>query len=87
MSTKSIDHNIPAKNVEEYIGDGVFVTHDGFQLWLRTGDDEYVQLQRIAMEPEVFQALLEYASRFGEYFEPKKKPHPYDTDENIDSTT
>jgi len=68
MTVKNIPHNIPAQNIEVYIGDGVYVTHDGFQLCLRTGDDEYVQLQRIAMEPDVFQNLMEYVKKFGTYF-------------------
>jgi len=68
MTVKNIPHNIPAQNIEVYIGDGVYVTHDGFQLWLRTGDDEYAQLQRIAMEPNVFRNLMDYAKRFGTHF-------------------
>lgn len=65
--------NIPEANKEEYIGDGVYVSHDGFQLWLRIGDDEYTQLQRIALDPQVFRSLVEYAKRFGPHFTGKKE--------------
>lgn len=60
--------NIPEANKEVYIGDGVYVSHDGCQLELRIGDDEYTPIQRIALEPEVFQALIEYAKKFGTHF-------------------
>lgn len=60
----------PEANIETYIGDGVYVSHDNYNLWLRTdrydGDD--VVLSRIALEPEVFQALIKYAKLFGGHF-------------------
>ena len=43
---------------EDYIGDGVFVSFDGYQIWLRTprenGDHE------IALDPMVLSALFDY---------------------------
>ena len=46
---------------ETYIGDGVYASYDGFQIWLRTeregGDHE------IALEPEVFASLTKYVGQ------------------------
>ena len=47
---------------EVYLGDAVYASHDGYQVWLRTGDGNN---QRIALEPAVFDALVEYAKRIG----------------------
>lgn len=45
-------------NKETYIGDGVYVRFDGYQIWLRTpresGDHE------IALEHAVYEALTNY---------------------------
>lgn len=57
----------PEEGKEVYIGDGVYVTHDGYQLWLRTGDGNN---QRIALEPACVQALVAYARQFNGYFIP-----------------
>jgi hypothetical protein len=43
----------------DYLGDGVYVSHDGFQLWLGL----QARQQMIALEPEVFKALVRYAER------------------------
>jgi hypothetical protein len=40
---------------KEYLGDAVYVHHDGYHVWLTTGDGNN---QRIAMEPNVWSALL-----------------------------
>jgi hypothetical protein len=49
------------KDNETYIGDGVYVRFDGYQLWLRTprqnGDHE------IALEPAVYFALRDFAQK------------------------
>jgi hypothetical protein len=49
---------------EEYLGDGCWCSFDGFMLTLRAprehGGDHWVGL-----EPDVFEALLEYAKRCG----------------------
>lgn len=70
---KSIDHNIPVGDIPVYIGDGVYVTHDNFQLWLTTMVSEEGRAHQIAIEPQVFRALMEYAERFGDYFTGVKK--------------
>lgn len=45
---------------EEYLGDAVYVSFDGYQLWLRTGDGNN---NRIALEPSVYVALTQYVAR------------------------
>lgn len=45
---------------EEYIGDAVYVSFDGYHFWLRTGD---ANNQRIALEPPVFDRLIAYRKR------------------------
>lgn len=42
---------------ETYIGDGVYVSFDGYQVWLRADEN------RIALEREVYGALLAYVER------------------------
>lgn len=40
---------------ERYLGDGVYASFDGFQIWLKTQEG-----MQIALEPEVYFSLLEY---------------------------
>ena len=43
---------------KNYLGDGVYASHDGYQIWLtveRSGG-----WHRIALEPTVFEALIRY---------------------------
>jgi hypothetical protein len=47
----------PKKN-ETYIGDGVYVSFDGFQIWLRAPRDNGNHV--IALEPDVFNSLVAY---------------------------
>jgi len=47
---------------ERYIGDGVYASHDSFQIWLRTGDGTD---QHIALDPSTYRALVEYARHIG----------------------
>lgn len=42
---------------ERYLEDTVYVSFDGYQLWLRTADGNN---QRIALEPGVYLALVSY---------------------------
>lgn len=42
---------------ETYLGDAVYASFDGFQIWLRTGDGN---AQSIALEPAVYAALVAY---------------------------
>lgn len=42
-----------------YIGDGVYASFDGYQLWLKTGGSE------VALEPAVFRSMLLYIESLG----------------------
>lgn len=44
-----------------YIGDGVYASFDGFQIWLRAGRHDADPV--IAIEPEVWIALSQFAAR------------------------
>jgi hypothetical protein len=55
MST-DVSPQPPAKPV--YLGDAVYASFDGYQIWLKTGDGGS---QQIALEPSVYFALREYA--------------------------
>lgn len=48
-------------NDKEYLGDGVYVEHDGYQLWLTTEGSDGAN--RIALEPGVYSALVAYVER------------------------
>ena len=50
----------------EYLGDAVYVGHDGYHIWLATGDHKNLTDPhgvRIALEPAVFAALVDYHER------------------------
>ena len=44
---------------DQYLGDGVYASHDGYHIWLDTRAQ--FQVHRIALEPSVFKKLIEYA--------------------------
>lgn len=48
---------------ETYLGDAVYASFDGYQIWLRTDDGGN---QRIALEPAVYQALRAYGAKIWE---------------------
>ena len=43
-----------------YLGDGVYASFDGYQIWLAVNHHENKQ---VALEPKVMEALLAYANR------------------------
>ncbi len=43
--------------VESYLGDGLYVSHDGFQICLRASD------ARVYLEPAVWHTLLSWVKR------------------------
>jgi len=45
---------------QKYLGDGVYVGHDGYQLWLSVGDNKNWS---IALEPKVLNQLIEYYNK------------------------
>lgn len=52
----------------EHLGDGVYVGHDMFQLWLRANNHDFDKPMLeggVALEPPVLQALIDYARRHG----------------------
>ncbi len=49
---------------EEYLGDGLYVSHDGWQIILRAPRIEGDHW--VALEPNVFVALVDYARRIRE---------------------
>lgn len=52
-------------NDPEYIGDGVYIGHDGFRFILRTSSHEN-QMGQIFLEPDVVQNLIDYTTRIKE---------------------
>lgn len=48
---------------ETYLGDGVYATFDGYQIWLAVNHHEN---KVVALEPEVFANLLAYAAMLKE---------------------
>ena len=52
---------IPGESLPEYIGDGVYVTFDGWHIWLRTQREG--RWDFIALEPEVLDNLIKYNER------------------------
>lgn len=57
---------------ETYLGDAVYASFDGYQIWLRTGDGSN---QRIALEPAVLDALRVYVKRV---FNPTEKENSHE---------
>lgn len=55
--------SIPQEGVETYIGDGVYASHDGYQIWLRTGRESGLPDERIALDPGTYASLEAYAER------------------------
>lgn len=47
---------------KDYIGDGVYVSFDGYHIWLTVERGDEGQA-RIALEPEVFHNLVQYRKR------------------------
>lgn len=48
----------------KYLGDGVYASYDGYQIWLRTPREG--GWHEIALEPPVLEALDEYRARIAE---------------------
>ncbi len=46
------------QNKPAYLGDGVYASYDGFQIWLTAQRDG--QTNEIAVEPDVLRALNDY---------------------------
>lgn len=48
---------------KQYLGDGVYASHDGYQFRLTTEDGSPYPSNEIFLEPSVFSALTQYAAR------------------------
>lgn len=46
---------------ETYLGDGLYASFDGFQIWLRAPREEGDHV--VALEPQVFYALVRYQKK------------------------
>lgn len=57
----------PAIPGDEHLGDGVYVSFDGYQIWLAANDHRN---KVVALEPAVFKALMAYALRLWPDFAP-----------------
>lgn len=51
-------------NERIYLGDGVYATFDGFQIWLNTQTGDH-----IALEPSVFKSLIDYQKQIYKFYE------------------
>ncbi len=47
---------------DAHLGDGVYASYDGYQIWLAANDHRN---KVVALEPSVMMALIDYASRVG----------------------
>lgn len=58
----------PTEDVQigaQYIGDGVYVSYDGYQVWVQTQNPGY----KIALESPVMRELVKFSRRvYGEEF-------------------
>ncbi len=49
----------------DYIGDGVYVANDGYQIWLYVHEEGMIEtFKRIALEPGVMTKLIHYNKLF-----------------------
>lgn len=55
---------------QDYLGDAVYASFDGYNIWLRTGDGNQ---QQIALEPAVFDALVRYREKLRADFEARRQ--------------
>ncbi len=51
--------NLATNPTVEYLGDGVYATFDGYQIWLHVSNGLRITNQ-VALEPTVFDALRHY---------------------------
>ncbi len=61
--------------LKEYLGDSVYAHFDGWHIVLTTENGSFAT-NRIALEPEVIRALLEYQKRVIASFQNESTPTP-----------
>lgn len=54
--------SLPPLNDATHLGDGLYASFDGFQIWLATMRAD--SLHRVALEPEVYQNLLRWVAKY-----------------------
>lgn len=67
---------VPPPDKETYLGDGVYASFDGFQIWLRTVRSDGIQ-HRIALDDATFVALKTFAEEIrkaSRQAEPEQQP-------------
>jgi len=62
---------VPETTDHQYLGDGVYASHDGYQIWLHVGDHRKPPV--VALEPEVLHELNNYAMRIIPRMNPERK--------------
>ena len=66
MVPSEVRGNVMSEHTDqEYLGDGVYASFDGFQIWLAANHHNNVV---IALEPSVFDALIAYRERLIEKY-------------------
>ena len=50
------------EEMNDYIGDGVYVSFDGYHIWIAVNDHRN---KVVALEPEVMKKLILYSERIG----------------------
>ena len=60
--------------MDEYLGDGVYASFDGYHVWLDTRAQE--PINRIGLEPTVLRAFQEYISRIEKATDPQIEDVP-----------
>ena len=61
--TTAAPPDAPPTDERTYLGDGLYATFDGFQIWLIA--DRFGQKHEVALEGATFAALLAFARRLG----------------------
>lgn len=59
---------------EDYLGDGVYASFDGYHIWLDTRAQ--IPINRIALEPSVLAALNRYAKTVDAFYEERTTAAP-----------
>lgn len=54
--------DLPEQNAETYLGDGLYVSFDGWQMILRAPREDGDHF--FGLEPQLYQSLLEWVARY-----------------------
>jgi hypothetical protein len=53
---------VDGETLQQYLGDGVYASFDGYHIWLRV-EREFGHVEQIALEPDVVAQLVVYADK------------------------